>query len=110
MEPSPIRIKATTTPTRIIPAILTRVTCIATPLPLHITTAVPLRTANRLTDHTIPPVGAISVTTGFDMLARDWLREPDHTPTPVFEVTNTMAKELEMNDNSTLDQDRQPQQ
>jgi hypothetical protein len=45
------------------------------------------------------------------MLAHDRLREPDqYTPTPVFEVTNTMAKELEMNDNSTQDQDRQPQQ
>jgi hypothetical protein len=31
------------------------------------------RTANRLTDHTTPPVGAISATTGFDMLAHDWL-------------------------------------
>ena len=45
------------------------------------------------------------------MLAHDRLREPDqYTPTPVFEVSNTMAKELEMNDNSTQDQDRQPQQ
>ena len=35
---------------------------------------VPSRTASRLTDHTIPPVGAISATTGFDMPARDRLR------------------------------------
>jgi hypothetical protein len=61
------------TRTSIIPAIRTQGTCIATLLPLRITTAIPSRTANRLTDHTTPPVGAISATTGFDMLAHDWL-------------------------------------
>ena len=70
-----------TTPTRIIPATRTSIipairaqgTCIATLLSLRITTAIPSRTANRLTDDTTPPVGAISATTGFDMLAHDWL-------------------------------------
>src|ERR1700722_19482167 len=48
-------------------------TCIAKPLPLLITTAIPSRTANRLLDHTIQPAGVISATTGFDMLAHDRL-------------------------------------
>ena len=46
-------------------------TCIAKPLPLLITTAIPSSTANRLLDHTIQPAGVISATTGFDMLAHD---------------------------------------
>ena len=63
--------EATTTRPRLIPDIPTQVMYIATPFPLRITAAIPWRTANKLTDHTTPPVDPISAMTGIGILAHD---------------------------------------